>query len=87
MFAWQRNGMMPQSKGFSEAGSRNSFSRVVRGNAKTCTDEEALDHTIHTVVAALNAERNLDPLVKQKISAQARHESLWIQLKHRGVQT
>jgi DDE superfamily endonuclease len=36
---------------------------------QTFTDAEALDRTIHTAVTALNTERNVDPLVKQRISA------------------
>jgi hypothetical protein len=33
------------------------------------TDADALDRAIHAAVITLNAERNLDPLVKQRISA------------------
>lgn len=36
---------------------------------QTFTDLEALDHAIHHAVTALNAERNLNPLAKQRISA------------------
>jgi hypothetical protein len=36
---------------------------------QTFTDAEALDGVIHAAVTALNAERNVDPLVKQGISA------------------
>jgi hypothetical protein len=36
---------------------------------QTFTDAEALDRAIHAAVTALNTERNLDPLVKQRISA------------------
>jgi transposase len=36
---------------------------------QTFTDAEALDRAIHTAVTALNAERTVDPLVKQRISA------------------
>ena len=36
---------------------------------QTFTDADALDRAVHTAVATLNAERNLDPLVRQRISA------------------
>jgi len=36
---------------------------------QTFTDAEALDRAIHAAVTALNAERTVDPLVKQRISA------------------
>jgi DDE superfamily endonuclease len=36
---------------------------------QTFTDAEALDRAIHDAVITLNAERNVDPLVKQRISA------------------
>jgi transposase len=36
---------------------------------QTFTDAEALDRAVHHAVAALNLERNIDPLVKQRISA------------------
>ena len=36
---------------------------------QTFTDAEALDRTIHVAVTSLNIERNVDPLVKQRISA------------------
>jgi hypothetical protein len=36
---------------------------------QTFTDTEALDRAIHAAVVALNIERSLDPLVKQRISA------------------
>jgi transposase len=36
---------------------------------QTFTDVDALDRAIHAAVTALNAERNVDPLVKQRISA------------------
>jgi hypothetical protein len=36
---------------------------------QTFTDAEALDRTIHAAVTSLNIKRNVDPLVKQKISA------------------
>jgi transposase len=36
---------------------------------QTFTDADALDQAIHAAVIALNQERNLDPLVKQRISA------------------
>lgn len=36
---------------------------------QTFTDAEALDHAVHAAVTALNTERNVDPLVKQRISA------------------
>jgi transposase len=36
---------------------------------QTFTDAEALDHAIHAAVTALNTERNIGPLVKQRISA------------------
>ena len=36
---------------------------------QTFTDAEALDRAIHAAVTALNTERNIDPLVKQRISA------------------
>jgi hypothetical protein len=36
---------------------------------QTFTDAEALDRAIHAAATALNAERNVDPLVKQRISA------------------
>ena len=36
---------------------------------QTFTDVDALDRAIHVAVTALNAERNVDPLVKQRISA------------------
>lgn len=36
---------------------------------QTFTDADALDHAIHAAVIALNQERNLDPLGKQRISA------------------
>ena len=36
---------------------------------QTFTDAEALDRAIHAAVTTLNIERNLDPLVKQRISA------------------
>ena len=35
----------------------------------TFTDAEALDRAIHAAVTTLNSERNVDPLVKQRISA------------------
>lgn len=36
---------------------------------QTFTDPEALDRAIHAAVTALNHERTVDPLVKQRISA------------------
>jgi transposase len=36
---------------------------------QTFTDAEALDRAIHAAVTGLNTERNVDPLVKQRISA------------------
>jgi transposase len=36
---------------------------------QTFTAAEALDRTIHVAVTSLNIERNVDPLVKQRISA------------------
>ena len=36
---------------------------------QTFSDPEALDRAIHAAVAALNTERTLDPLVRQRISA------------------
>lgn len=36
---------------------------------QTFTDPDALDRAIHAAVTALNAERTVDPLVKQRISA------------------
>jgi transposase len=36
---------------------------------QTFTDAEALDRAIHTAVTTLNIERNVDPSVKQRISA------------------
>lgn len=36
---------------------------------QTFTDVEALDRAIHAAVTTLNTERNVDPLVKQRISA------------------
>jgi transposase len=36
---------------------------------KTFTDGDDLDQAIHAAVTSLNAERNIDPLVKQRISA------------------
>lgn len=36
---------------------------------QTFTDADALDRTIHAAVTTLNSERNVDPLVKQRISA------------------
>jgi hypothetical protein len=36
---------------------------------QTFTDAEALDRAIHAAATTLNTERNLDPLVKQRISA------------------
>ena len=36
---------------------------------QTFTDAEALDRAIHAGVKTLNSERNIDPLVKQRISA------------------
>jgi transposase len=36
---------------------------------QTFTDAEALDRAIHSAVTALNAERTVDPLAKQRISA------------------
>lgn len=36
---------------------------------QTFTDAPALDRAIHTAVAALNRERSVDPLVRQRISA------------------
>jgi len=36
---------------------------------QTFTDAEALDRVIHAAVTALNTERSVDPLVKQRISA------------------
>ena len=36
---------------------------------QTFSDAEALDHAIQAAVTALNTERNVDPLVKQRISA------------------
>jgi hypothetical protein len=36
---------------------------------QTFTDAEALDRAIHAAVTSLNTERNVDPLVKQRISA------------------
>lgn len=36
---------------------------------QTFTDHDALDRAIHAAVAALNAERTVDPLVNQRISA------------------
>lgn len=36
---------------------------------QTFTDADALDRAIHAAVTALNAERTVDPLVKQRISA------------------
>jgi transposase len=36
---------------------------------QTFTDPDVLDHAIHRAVAALNAERNRDPLANQRISA------------------
>jgi len=36
---------------------------------QTFTDPEALDRAIQTAVTTLNTERNIDPLVKQRISA------------------
>jgi transposase len=36
---------------------------------RTFTDADALDRAIHTAVTTLNTERNIDPLVKQRISA------------------
>jgi len=36
---------------------------------QTFTDADALDRAIHTAVTALNAERTVDPLVKQRSSA------------------
>jgi hypothetical protein len=36
---------------------------------QTFTNPETLDRAIHDAVTALNAERNVDPLVKQRISA------------------
>jgi DDE superfamily endonuclease len=36
---------------------------------QTFTDADALDRAIHTAVTTLNVERNVDPLVKQRISA------------------
>ncbi len=36
---------------------------------QTFTDDNHLDRAIHAAVGALNNERRLDPLVKQRISA------------------
>jgi hypothetical protein len=36
---------------------------------QTFTDAAALDRTIHAAVVAWNTARNVDPLVKQRISA------------------
>jgi len=36
---------------------------------QTFTDVEALDRAIHTAVNTLNIERNVNPLVQQRISA------------------
>lgn len=36
---------------------------------QTFADDQALDRAIHAAVAALNAERNIHPLVNQRISA------------------
>lgn len=36
---------------------------------QTFSDAEALDRAIHAAVTTLNAERNINPLVKQRISA------------------
>lgn len=36
---------------------------------QTFTDAEALDRAIHAAVTSLNSERNVNPLVKQRISA------------------
>ena len=36
---------------------------------QTFTDAEDLDRAIHVAVTALNTERNVDPLVKPRISA------------------
>ncbi|MGN1289908.1 MAG: IS630 family transposase [Bradyrhizobium sp.] len=36
---------------------------------QTFSDAEALDRAIHDAVTSLNTERNVDPLVKQRISA------------------
>lgn len=36
---------------------------------QTFTDVVALDRTVHAAVTDLNVERNIDPLVKQRISA------------------
>jgi len=36
---------------------------------QTFSDAEALDRAIHAAVTTLNIERNVDPLVKQRISA------------------
>lgn len=36
---------------------------------QTFTDADALDRAVHTAVTTLNAERNRDPLVRQRISA------------------
>jgi transposase len=36
---------------------------------QTFTGADDLDRAIHAAVTTLNAERNLDPLVKQRISA------------------
>ena len=36
---------------------------------QTFTDADALDRAIHAAVTTLNTERNVDPLVKQRISA------------------
>ena len=41
---------------------------------QTFTDADALDCAIHTAVTALNAERTVDPLVKQRILA--KHETV-----------
>jgi len=36
---------------------------------QTFTDADNLDRAIHAAAASLNTERNIDPLVKQRISA------------------
>ena len=36
---------------------------------QTFTDADALDRAIHVAVTSLNSERNVNPLVKQRISA------------------
>ncbi len=39
---------------------------------QTFTDAEALDRAIHAAVTSLNSERNVNPLVKQRISCLGR---------------